>query len=246
MTSCCYLLHQSWSVIWIDIACGTRFIDHKVAAMNRFVDRFGAYLSHLCSLTEDSSVTSSDKQKLKGYILKWRNGKMLLGCALFIDLLKPVAILSKSLQCTEVNAVEAIEGILRTKRAIEKLKSTPFDDLPTVKKVMSRVQQPSLSDESDSETTYQGAKLTHYEASVAYISRHKNEYMEAVVGCLKDRVKHQHVSLLSDILAILATHGWNSLQNIVHHFAVPLTKAGVDLAVLEEEWLDMVINALLT
>ena len=51
-------------------ACGTRFID-KVAAMSRFIDRFGAYLSHLCSLTEDNSVTSADKQKLKGYILKW-------------------------------------------------------------------------------------------------------------------------------------------------------------------------------
>ena len=89
-------------------------------------------------------------------------------------------------------------------------------------------------------------------ASVAYISRHKNEYMEAVVDCLKDCVKHQYVKLLSDILAILATHEWNrtesddfanaSLQNIVvYHFAVPLTKAVVDLTVLEEEWLlDMV------
>jgi len=41
-------------------ACGTRFINHRVAALNRFVDGFGAYLSHLCSLTEDSSVTSAD------------------------------------------------------------------------------------------------------------------------------------------------------------------------------------------
>ena len=77
------------------LACATRFIDHKAAAMNRLIDRFGAYLSHLCSLTEDNSVTSADKQKLKGYILKWQKGKMLLACALFADLLKPVAILSK-------------------------------------------------------------------------------------------------------------------------------------------------------
>jgi len=34
-----------------------------------------------------------------------------------------------------------------------------------------------------------------------------------------------------------------SLQNIVDHFAVPLTKAVVDLTVLEEEWLDMVYYA---
>jgi len=55
-------------------------------------------------------------------------------------------------------------------------------------------------------------------------------------ACLKSRVKLQHVT---DILAILATHGWNrtesddfanaSLHNIVDHFAVPQTKAGADL-----------------
>ena len=233
-------------------ACGTRFIDHKVAAMNKFVDRFGAYLSHLCSLTEDSSVASADKQKLKGYILKWQNGRILLACALFADLLKPVAMLSKSLQSTEINVVEAIEGILKTKKSIEKLKTTTFNDLPTVKKVMSRVQSGDES-ESATETTYQGTKVTHYETSVAYLSRHKNEYMEAVIDCLKDRVKLQHVNLLTDILVVLATHGWNrtekddfanaSLQNIVDHFSVPLMKAGVDLTVLEEEWLEMVYYA---
>ena len=77
--------------------------------------------------------------------------------------------------------------------------------------------------------------------------------MEAVLGCLKNHVKLQHVDLLTDILTILATHGWNktesedfaniSWQNIVNHFEEPLEKAGVDLIVLEEKWLDMVVYA---
>ena len=66
--------------IW---ACGTRFIAHKVSAINRLIERYGAYLSHLTSLTEDPTVKAVDKQKIKGYILKWRRCKMLLGCALF-------------------------------------------------------------------------------------------------------------------------------------------------------------------
>ena len=33
-------------------ACGTRFVSHKVAAINHFVDRYGAYVSHLIALTE--------------------------------------------------------------------------------------------------------------------------------------------------------------------------------------------------
>ena len=67
-------------------ACGTRFVSHKVAAISRLLDRYGAYISHLTTLTEDSSVREVDKQKLKGYILKWRSCKMVLGCALFHDI----------------------------------------------------------------------------------------------------------------------------------------------------------------
>ena len=28
-------------------ACGTRFIDHKIAAISRFLDKYGAYICHL-------------------------------------------------------------------------------------------------------------------------------------------------------------------------------------------------------
>ena len=38
-------------------ACGTRYIAHKVAAWND-------YLNHLTTLTEDPSTKSNDKQKL--------------------------------------------------------------------------------------------------------------------------------------------------------------------------------------
>ena len=47
-------------------ACGTRFVSHKVAAINRFIEHYGAYLNHLIALTEDPCVKAADKQKLKG------------------------------------------------------------------------------------------------------------------------------------------------------------------------------------
>ena len=37
-------------------ACGTRFVAHKVAALERVIDRFGTYLAHMIAVTEDSSV----------------------------------------------------------------------------------------------------------------------------------------------------------------------------------------------
>ena len=38
---------------------------HKASVRKRIIDRFGAYFSHLISMTED--VKSADKQKMKGY-----------------------------------------------------------------------------------------------------------------------------------------------------------------------------------
>ena len=56
-------------------ACGTRFISHKVAAIGRLLDRYGAYIAHLTELIENSSTKAADKQKLKGYVKKWCDSK---------------------------------------------------------------------------------------------------------------------------------------------------------------------------
>ena len=78
--------------------CGTRFVSHRVAAINRFIERYGAYINHLMSLTDNSSVKPADKQRLKGYISKWKEAKIIFGCAMFNNLLKPAGILCKALQ----------------------------------------------------------------------------------------------------------------------------------------------------
>ena len=80
-------------------------------------------------MTEDPTVKPADKQKLKGYVLKWRESKILLGCTLFHDLLKPSAILCKVLQDDALTVVDAIEAVLKTNKSIEKLQSTTFDEL---------------------------------------------------------------------------------------------------------------------
>ena len=63
-------------------------------------------------------MKSSDKQKLKGYIKVWKNSKVLLGCAVFAKILKPVGILSKVLQNEEICLYESIESMMKTNRKI--------------------------------------------------------------------------------------------------------------------------------
>ena len=52
---------------------GSRWISHKRKALQRFIDRYGAYISHLMTLVEDKTIKSVDRAKLKGYLKKWRH-----------------------------------------------------------------------------------------------------------------------------------------------------------------------------
>jgi phage head maturation protease len=73
-------------------------------------------------LAEEPGIKSADKQKIKGYILRWRDSKMLLGSAFFHDLLKPAAILRKALKEDEV--VRAAEALIKALKMINTLKTT--------------------------------------------------------------------------------------------------------------------------
>ena len=161
-------------------ACGTRFVTHKVAALGRVVDRFGAYLSHMVAITEDTSLKSVDREKVKGYVRKWQDSKILLGCALFHDLLRPCSMLCKVLQEKEICVVRAIEAVMKIKKSLEKIKTTPFEDLPSVKKALGRFKH-----EEDGSLTYQGMELTYYDRAKTYLELHKDEYVEALETCSK-------------------------------------------------------------
>ena len=227
-------------------ACGTRFVAHKVAALGRIIDKYGAYISHLVAMSEDKTVKSADRVKLKAYAQKWRNAKSLLGCAFFYDILKPCSILCKVLQEDEVCVVRAIESLLKTKKNIDKLKETTFDDLPTVNKVIGRIKHT----DADTNPTYQEAEITHYEQAVEFFRLHQEEYMEQVQDCLRHRVKVNNIEMVTHSLTILATNGWEKFQdasfghggldNISTRFRLPLEKAGVDCSSLQDEWDDLV------
>lgn len=74
--------------------------------------------------------------------------------------------------------------------------------------------------------------------------------MDTIQSCLRDRIKIQHDEILDNTLTILATNGWDKgedasfgyipLSIICTHFRVLLEEADVDLALVEEEWNDMI------
>ena len=95
-------------------AHGSRWITYKQKALQRVVDRCGAYRSHLATLIEDRSIKSMDRQRLKGFLLKYREARMIIGCALYTDALKPASLFSLTLQDDDVNIVQGIKHILQS------------------------------------------------------------------------------------------------------------------------------------
>ena len=230
-------------------ACGTRFVAHKVAALDRLVDRFGAYLNHLTLLVDDPKTKPIDRQTLmKGYILKWRDARMLLGSAYICDLLKPSSTLCKILQEEDACVVRAIESVMKTSNSGDKLKVTNFEDLPTVKKVMGRMSDGDVPGSK----VYQGVLPMNYESSLTFLKgKHQElEYITRIQDCLRDRVKIQSTEFLTHAITILAIHGWEKsantafgyevLEYVSTRFLVPLENASVNCAVLNEEWDDIV------
>ena len=154
-------------------ACGTRFITHKVAALNRIIDRIGAYLSHIIALTEDSSTTPADKPKLKGYVTKWRESKTLIGCAVFHDILKPTTL---HLQGDQLCTISAIEAILKSTNTIEKLKTMPMKDFPSINMLRAKDHE-----EESNHKTYQGVDLTYFDRGLTFLQNHFSELLYSLL-----------------------------------------------------------------
>ena len=123
---------------------GTRWISHKRRAMQRVVDRYGAYIQHLTAMINDSSVKAADKAKVRGYLRKWSEGKMLIGCAMYVDALKIPSLLSLTFQEDRIDIVQGIQSILKSSASLESLTKDPPNQWPTVKLVLSRVTTKAL------------------------------------------------------------------------------------------------------
>lgn len=182
---------------------GTRWIAHKRKALQRFVDKYGAYVSHLSSLVEDKNTKSVDRARLSGYLRKMRQWKTLLGAALYIDLLKPVQILSLSLQGDHVNVVHGIRCLLRSSESLKSLRMEDPLKWPTVKRVLKRIKQ------EGSENLYQGAPLVNYTDSYAKAcASHVMKDLECLCTKMRERLEWSDTDSLGAIVAYLDTQTW--------------------------------------
>jgi len=189
-------------------ASGSRWITYKRKALQRVVDRYGAYLNHLAALTEDKSIKSTDRQRLKGYLLKWRQARMIIGSALYTDALKPASLLSLSLQNDDIDVVQGIKSILKSHTSLKKLTSQDVVDWPISKMVLSKLQ------DENGHKVYQGFELHSFkDSTIKACQEQALADLKSLDERMRSRLEWSDIDFMRSILLFLDTQSWQ-LQEI--------------------------------
>ena len=178
-------------------ACGTRWICHKLSAMKRVISKYGAFIGHLSSLSEDRSIRSADRAKLKGFYNRWTEAKYILGCAVFIDILSPCATFSKCMQNDDLDILGALTSLFRTVKEIDQLSKRQIEHWPTYNLITSKITK------EEGEHVYQLQTLKRFSEAKTYYDSHLSEYCTAVTSCIKHRLEWSNLDLMKDIIFVI-------------------------------------------
>lgn len=180
---------------------GTRWISHKRSALLRVLDRYGAYIAHLTTLINDySSIRGTDRERLKGYLLKWKQPKLLIGIALYTEVLKPASVLSLCLQSDDVDIVGSIKSILKALKSLHVLSEKEPKDWPTLKLVKDRI---------DSQNEYQGVIVSpDFETILGRCTTDSLADLHRLELKIKERLEWSGMRFLRNVLVFLETQSW--------------------------------------
>ena len=101
-----------------------------------------------------------------------------------------------------VRVVRAIESVSKTKKSLDKLKSTAVEELTNVNRVLTRITRAD-----DGSVAYQGVELKAYERGLTYLKSHYIQWIDAAETCLRDLLISQDTELLAHAVTLLANYG---------------------------------------
>ena len=100
---------------------GTRWIDHKIGAMGRLIEKLRCYTMHLQNVIT-ATRSSKDRPTLEGKFKILIDKKVLLRSALFKDVLVDAKIFSLLTQKQNINILKNFEAVESTKNIYQRLR----------------------------------------------------------------------------------------------------------------------------
>ena len=226
---------------------GSRWITHKRKALQRVIDRFGSYLLHLSTLAEDEATKPEDRARFKGYLRKWQYCSVIIGAAMYVDILHSPSLLSLSLQDSTLDIAQGINHIIKSVAQLNDCASRDPLQWPTVKVVLSRIT------DVDGSTLYQGAHVFNYSpSSIASLSRQALADLTRLKESMLSRLKWSDLNLLKAFLVFIVTQNWqkkesedmvemkSAVETINSQFSKPLEIKGFSLTMVYDELDDVV------
>ena len=117
---------------------GTHWIDHKLTSMKIMLENYGAYISHIESLSQTDSQPLK-RAELKGYLLKWKDASILISLAIYLDILSPLKQLILGFQQELHDPVKAICCIQDFNLTMVKLKLLIDESLENPDSIMTNL-----------------------------------------------------------------------------------------------------------
>nr|XP_047129394.1 E3 SUMO-protein ligase KIAA1586-like [Hydra vulgaris] len=184
-----------------DIA-GKRWIAHKIQALEMLLDKYGVYMKYLENMAADFSFTQAERAKFKGYYQNWNHGRIPLYIALFIEILSTAKLLSLSFQSNEIDSVASSGFVEQTKKQLSRLQKKEFNDLPTVKRFLSKVTN------SNGKYLFQDVELHDFTNALTLVKNSKSMIVVLITKSIEDRLEAQNTVPDMYGMLLLNTGGW--------------------------------------
>ena len=228
-------------------ASGTRWIAHKVRALDIIIDKYSILMQHLANLAEDKSYASAERAKFKSWLSKWTNSRIPLLACLSVEVLAPAKLLLKSFQTEDVDIVMADSWLNKTKQQLSRLERKGFEELPTIKRFLDNVK------EENGKFFYQDVVLKSFQLEKESAKKCKAEWTTLISEAIHISLEMEDSVPSKYSLGILNTEGWvrstldpdfmdNGIEELCDFFETPLKNAGFDGTVADvlQQWHDLV------
>ena len=106
---------------------------------------------------------------------------MLIGCAMYVEALKPVSLLSLTLQKEGADIVTSIDNTLKSVKALKSLTELTTVEWPTVKLVKSRLEE--------NQKEYQGVALQNFDSILEQCKKHVKDDICRLEQKIKKRLE---------------------------------------------------------
>ena len=183
---------------------GTRWIDHKLTSMKIMLENYGAYISHVESLSQTDSQALK-RAELKGYLLKWKDASIPISLAIYLDVLSPLKRLSLSFQKELHDSVKAVRRIQDFNLTMVKLKLLVDESLENPDSIMTNLKKLFQDvEKKDDSYFYQGIKLARYEAAKRSVSNHYEFTIASITDSMQNRFEELSSSpLFKNLVSLL-------------------------------------------